>query len=136
LGYNCTESSGYGKSIAGITERRDQKARHFRASGVSDTNLSATTISRILKGEVVDVRTVLQISKWLGVSPSYILSAYLPEGDGLNDKVALLIEKEPRLKGLFVDLVEKLQKNEIDIATVNDILSYSSYRLNLKVHHN
>ena len=44
--------------------------------------VSATTMSRVLEGESVDVDTLIMICSWLGVSPSHVLDAFMPDEGG------------------------------------------------------
>jgi transcriptional regulator with XRE-family HTH domain len=112
-----------------LLEEEIKKRRISEREVSRQTKLAPTTIGRVLKGEMIDIETILIFSRWLHVNPSELLNSYLPECEALTDKVALIIEKEPRLRAMFCDLINNLQRGEIDTATIDEILAYTFYRL-------
>jgi len=97
------------------------------ANAVSkEIGVAHTTILRLLKGDQVDLSTIEKIANWLGVSMSTVLD--VDQNDDLPKKIALLIEREPKLKKLFEDAVQSVENGEISPDDFTDILGYASYK--------
>jgi transcriptional regulator with XRE-family HTH domain len=95
--------------------------------------VSATTISRTMEGESVDVETLIKICDWLGVSPSNVIDSYLPSTDGLGKSVAAILETNPKLAEVFGEAIQRIAMGELPPDTLRDIVAYARYRLDLEV---
>ena len=93
------------------------------------TGTSYTTVDRILRGEPIDIETLIKMCAWLRVSPSNVLDAYLPGDRALPERVAALVERKPELKEIFDEVMDQFLNHDIDETTFNDIILYANYRL-------
>jgi len=107
-----------------ITHERISEREAARQIGVAPT-----TIGRTLKGESVDIETLLKFCEWLDVKPSSVLNSMLNSDLSLSDRIEVVISAEPKLRNLFQDLLMSLENGDIDIATVNDVIAYAVFRL-------
>lgn len=98
-----------------------------------EIGVSPTTIGRLLRGEAVDVDTLVKVCRWLGVTPASVLNSYEPSN--LADSVAVVIEANPQLAATFVELVEKIRVGELSPALLRDVVAYAAYKLDLEVLH-
>ncbi len=96
-----------------------------------EIGVSHTTISRILKGEVADIGTLIKLCKWLEVSPSDILDSNVEGARGLGSRIATILEANPKLALVFEEAIGRLEKDEISSQTIEDLVAYMSYRLGL-----
>lgn len=88
---------------------------------------SHTTILRALKGERIDVDTLIKIANWLHVRPSELLNSM---GDtSLADDVAVLLSHSPELEAELKDAAERVRAGVLDQAVLRDIVSYALYKL-------
>lgn len=95
--------------------------------------VSATTISRSMEGESVDVDTLIKLCEWLDVSPSGVIDSYLPGPDGLGKSIAVILETNPALAEVFGEAVERVTRGDVSPDTLRDIAAYARYRLGLEV---
>ena len=108
--------------------REKMKAEGLSVRAFSrEVGVSHSTIVRVLKGETIDVPTLVKISDYLGISPSSLLDSM--GADGLAAKVAALLEAEPRLRSLFIQLVQDFENGDVSQADVTDIINYASFKL-------
>ena len=92
--------------------------------------VSATTVSRVLNGESVDMETLILICRWLKVSPSDILDAELDDDRGLGSKIASVLSTNPEIYEVFEGIINKLGDNVIDMDIARDLVAYATWRLN------
>ena len=50
---------------------------------------------------------------------------------GLTSKLAMLIEKEPKLAGVFSEAIDEVKAGHLYTDDLADILGYAAYRINL-----
>ena len=91
--------------------------------------VSHTTILRALRGEAVDVDTIIKIANFLGIRPSELLNSMSTDAT-LPDQLAALLGHSPQLEEELKDAVERVQAGALDPAVVKDIVSYALYKLN------
>ena len=115
-----------------IFDERIRKLGISEREAARQINVSPTTISRIRKGEALDIDTLIAVCAWLGVAPSAVLDAYLPEADGLAPKIAAVVEANPALSTVFEEAMDRLLRNEISMEAVEDLIRYAAYRLGLE----
>lgn len=89
---------------------------------------SHSTILRALRGEKVDVDTIIKIANWLNVRPSELLNSM--SDTSLADEVAVLLKYSPELETELKDAVERVKAGQLDPAVVRDVVSYARYKFN------
>ena len=99
--------------------------------------VSHTTIIRALRGDIVDLATVLKISEWMGVKPSTLLNSMTTTKTdlGLEEKIAILLENSPLLKKELVKAIKAIETDKINPSIMEDVASYAAYRINLGLSH-
>jgi transcriptional regulator with XRE-family HTH domain len=90
---------------------------------------SHTTILRALRGEAVDVETIIKIANYLGVRPSELLDSMATDTT-LPDQLAVLLAHSEELEQQLADAMERVQAGELKPEVVRDIVSYALYKLN------
>jgi transcriptional regulator with XRE-family HTH domain len=100
-----------------------------------EVGVAHTTINRALRGETVDVGTIIKISQWLKVKPSTLLNSMVDTGSGLPDQIAVMLESFPLLAENFSKAIDALVAGEVDPAIIEDIAAYTAYKINLKSPH-
>lgn len=104
------------------------KSRNISAREVArQSGVAHTTIMRILEGKNVDLDTLNKISDWLNVDVSYLVD--LNNKDNVASRIAAVLDKNSQLKVVFLDLIEKLNSQEIDSRDLEDIMVYIAFRL-------
>jgi transcriptional regulator with XRE-family HTH domain len=111
--------------------------RELAQSGLSARALaeklgvSHTTIYRIQKGKVNDVKTIVKVCTALGVEPATVLNAEVTDGSPTSvvSIISALIQAEPRLSSMFAELAQDLETGAVSSDDVVDIVSYATYRL-------
>jgi transcriptional regulator with XRE-family HTH domain len=111
---------------------KELKERKLSSRGAADAiGVSHTTILRALRGDVVDLETVLLISDWLHVRPSTLLNS-MNSTATLSDQIAAIVERNPRLNQVFSDATIAVKAGEADPAIIEDIIAYALFKLNLQ----
>lgn len=95
------------------------------------TDVSHTTIVRVLRGETVDLGTIIKLSEWLNVKPSTMINSMSTTDDSLADKISVILERSPKLEAAFSQALNGLIGKEIPPSVLEDIAAYASYRLQL-----
>jgi transcriptional regulator with XRE-family HTH domain len=91
--------------------------------------VSHTTILRALRGEAVDVDTIIKIANFVNVRPSELLNSMATETT-LTDQLATLLSHSRELEEQLRDALERVQAKALDPAVVRDIVSYALFKLN------
>lgn len=89
---------------------------------------SHTTILRALRGETVDVDTIIKIANWLKIRPSELLNSMSDEAT-LPEQLSVLLSHSRELEDELKDAVERVQAGALDPAVLRDIVSYALYKL-------
>ena len=92
---------------------------------------SHTTILRALRGDIVDVGTILKISKWTGVKPSTLLNSMATTKDALPEQIAVLLKNYPRLENEFSKAIDAILEGTVEPKII-DIAAYAAYKINLR----
>jgi transcriptional regulator with XRE-family HTH domain len=92
---------------------------------------SHTTILRALRGDMVDLGTILKISNWIGVKPATLINSLADTKSALSDQIAVMLGKHPKLEAEFEKAVKGMAEDEVDPAIIEDIAAYASYKINL-----
>ena len=90
--------------------------------------VSHTTILRALRGETVDVDTIIKIANFLKVRPSELLNSMSTE-TALPDQLAVLLSHSREFESELREAVERVQSGQLDPAVLRDIVSYALYKL-------
>ncbi len=90
---------------------------------------SHTTVLRALRGEIVDLPTVVKIADWLKIRPSTLLDGF-GKKDNLVVRVATLVERVPGLAKTLEDASQAVEAGQADPDLIRDIVSYATYKLN------
>lgn len=105
----------------GLSERKTAEA----------IGVSPTTIGRVLRGESIDVDTLVAICDWMNINPSHVLDSRLSGNDSLVAALTAIVESDPRLATVFDEALEKLYNQEIGPDDLRELLRYAAYRLHL-----
>jgi transcriptional regulator with XRE-family HTH domain len=109
--------------------------RAMRGQGLSShkaaeaIGVSHTTILRALRGEAVDVETIIKIANFLKIRPSELLNSMSTDAT-LPDQLATLLSHSPELEETLKDAMERVRAGNLKPETVADIVSYALYKLN------
>ena len=110
---------------------KELKERGLSSRSAADViGVSHTTILRALRGDVVDLETVLSISDWLGMRPATLLNS-MNSNATLSDQIAAIVERNPRLNQVFSEATLAVKSGEADPSIIDDIVSYALFKLNL-----
>jgi hypothetical protein len=119
------------KMLKQILEK-ELKEQNLSSRGAANAiGVSHTTILRALRGDVVDLETVLLISDWLHVRPSTLLNS-MNNTATLSDQIAAIVERNPRLNQVFSDATIAVKAGNADPVIIEDIIAYALYKLNLQ----
>ena len=99
-------------------------------AAADEIGTSHTTILRALRGDRVDVDTLVKIANWLHVRPSELLNSMSDAPNTLADQIAVLLSHSPELESELRDAAERVKGGELDPAVLRDIVSYALYKLN------
>jgi len=116
---------------------KNKLLQKIKANGMStrqaaeSIGVSHTTIIRALRGEAVDVATILKISEWLEVKPSTLINSMSPTKSGLPEQIMLMLAGSPILAKEFEKAINSIVEGTVDETVIADIAAYASYRVNL-----
>lgn len=111
-----------------ILQQKMASANMSSHTAAEKIGVSHTTILRALRGEKVDVDTVIKIANWLGVRPSELLNSMADTS--LADQVAVLLSHSQELEAELKDAVARVKAGQLEPAVLRDIVSYALYKLN------
>jgi len=94
--------------------------------------VSATTISRIMNKESIDVETLVRVCEWLNVSPSDIIDSELNDERAMGSRIAAILQTNPEISEVFVEALNRLEQGRLDLDTMRDIVSYATWKINLQ----
>lgn len=100
-----------------------------------EVGVSHTTILRAAKGDDVDVRTIIQLSEWLGVKPATLLNSMASTETGLADQIEVLLSGNPLLEQELGLAIEAVAQGQIAPVIIADIAAYAAYRIKLAISH-
>lgn len=114
-----------------VGEKMKKENLSLREAG-SQIKTSHTTITRILEGKQIDLKTLNSVCTWLNVSAADVLSEGGTEADVLTNKISLMVTREPKFRELFTQMVTEFEEGRLTSDEVNDIVAYAGYRMKLK----
>ena len=94
-----------------------------------EIGVTHTTILRALRGETVDVDTIIKIANWLKIRPSELLDSMTTDAT-LPEQLATLLSHSRDLEEHLADAVERVKAGQLDPAVLRDIVSYALFKLN------
>ncbi len=94
-----------------------------------EIGVSHTTILRAMRGELVDLDTLIAIADWAGVRPSDLLNSLSKKGADLSATLAVILERVPALQKPLSDAMKAVQEGTVDPQIVEDIVTYAVYKL-------
>lgn len=95
--------------------------------------IAHTTLTRVIEGHDVDLSTLVSVCRWLGVNPADVLHAegQLDPRSELASSIAVLVQASPSLTPVFEEILHKFQDGSISSDTVDDLVRYAAYRLDI-----
>jgi len=111
-----------------LSEKMEHEKLSLR-NAAKVTGVSHTTLARILNGDAIDLDTVVQVSKWLGLKVSSVLNSF--GDDDIASSIAMIIQTEPKLGKVIIEAANNVRSGAITPDDLRDILAYLSYRINL-----
>jgi transcriptional regulator with XRE-family HTH domain len=93
--------------------------------------VSATTISRILNDESIDVHTLVSVCRWMNVSPSDVIDSELHDERAMGSRIAAILQTNPELSEVFIEALNRLEDSKLDMNTMRDLISYTTWKLDL-----
>jgi transcriptional regulator with XRE-family HTH domain len=121
-----------GNLLRGLMEREGWSEREVARR----TGLSNTTINNILKGEPVNINTLLVMARFLGLPPSQLLDSFLPEINDYENAIDVIIKADPRLARVFRTLAQMVSEGKATRSDIEEIVRYAAYRLKLNLEEN
>jgi transcriptional regulator with XRE-family HTH domain len=115
--------------------QQEMKRRNVSSHGVAEAiGTSHTTVLRAMRGERVDVDTIIKLANWMNIRPSELLNSM--SDTSTADQLAVLLSYSPELEAELKDATERVKAGQLDPAVVRDIVSYALYKLNTSGDHN
>jgi transcriptional regulator with XRE-family HTH domain len=100
-----------------------------------EVGVSHTTILRAVRGDIVDVKTIIQLSEWLAIKPATLLNSMVTTDMGLPDQIAVLLAGYPLLEKEFAAAIEAVVSGKVAPVIIADIAAYAAYRIKLSSSH-
>ena len=109
----------------------EQKKRGWSSRELAEAvGTSHTTILRALRGELVDLDTIVKIANWMNVRPSTLLDGF-GKKDQVAVRVAVLVERVPGLAKTLEAAADAIDEGRAEPELIEDIVAYATYKLNL-----
>jgi transcriptional regulator with XRE-family HTH domain len=112
--------------LATILKKTMQEKDLSSHTAADAIGVSHTTILRALRGDKIDVDTIVKIANYLNVRPSELLNSM--SDTSLADQIAVLLTHSPELENQFKKVVGLIQAGETDEAALRDVVSYALYK--------
>jgi transcriptional regulator with XRE-family HTH domain len=90
--------------------------------------VSHTTILRALRGDRIDVDTIIKIANWMGVRPSELLNSM--SDTSLADTIAVILSHSQEMEQALKDAAERVRAGQLDPHVLEDMVSFALYRIN------
>ena len=91
--------------------------------------VSHVTVARLLNGEVLDIEPMRKFCAWVGVTLSSALDERGAKQDAFLAKIAMLVEREPRLKAILEQAIDDLSVGKLQLEAIEEIIDYAAYKL-------
>ena len=96
------------------------------------TDISHTTVDRILTGDWIDLETLVKLCNWLKISPATALNTLGNGEDQVVSAMAALIEVEPRLAETLISAARDVENGKLQPSDLRDIVAYATYKVQLR----
>lgn len=96
-----------------------------------EIGVAHTTVARMVQGITVDIGTLQKTCDWLGIQLATVLNVEDKSELGLTSKLAMILEKQPELAGVFAEALDELEAGHLTTTDLADIMGYAAYRINL-----
>lgn len=110
--------------LKGAMDERNLSARDV--GGI--LGVSHTTILRALRGEQIDLATLIKIADWLNIRPSALLDTLGDEAP-IDAKVDTLVQAYPELQNVLEKAADAIKNGQADPRIIHDIVAYAEYRI-------
>jgi transcriptional regulator with XRE-family HTH domain len=117
--------------LAKLLKEKCQKLDLSSRQAATEVGVSHATILRALRGDIVDLETLIKLSGWLNVKPATLLNTFSKSPDPLVDQVAVLLERHPKVREMFSKLMKAIEDEKTDPDVVDDIIVFAAYRLRI-----
>lgn len=101
------DGDGFYQALEGIVESRSKNWKTVAA----DTGVSASTLTRMAKGQRPDAASLAALSAWAGLNPAdFVNASYkskVREGNSVT-QISMLLRKDPNLDKKSADAMDKL----------------------------
>ena len=111
-------------------------AQQMRARGMStrdvasETGVAHTTVMRVLKGNVVSVKTLTLIAEFLRTDPgNFLTRAGGEDQEELAKNLAAIVGSEPALQEVLQNAAAKVQAGTMSADVLKEIISYAAWRI-------
>lgn len=94
--------------------------------------VSHTTIIRALRGDMIDLDTIVKIADWMNVRPAHLLNVFGGTEQSLADKIAVVLEMNPKLVEVFTEAITQIQDGNASPDIIEDIAAYAGYAMSVK----
>ena len=119
--------------LAQILKARMNKSGQSGRTVAKEIGISNSTLSNVLKEQVVDLATMVKIAEWLDINPSSIINVHLDgEKSELSEKIDVLIEADPELKAMFTIMADEYTRGIITAEDIKEILNYVQFKVSSK----
>jgi len=110
-----------------LAEKLKKEGMSVRAAA-EKIGVSHSTVARAVKGETVEVDTLVKIADFLGVPVENILEV----GKSLDKKMehlAFILGLEPELSDVLMRISQQIKTDKIDSQILSEIAAFASFRL-------
>ena len=117
--------------------QQEMQARGLSShAAAAEIGTSHTTILRAMKGERIDVDTLIKIANWLHIPPSELLNSMV-DGAELSTatELAVLLSRSPELEAELKDALERVKAGALDPSAIRDIISFAAYKISTSGDH-
>jgi transcriptional regulator with XRE-family HTH domain len=111
--------------------QQEMKARGLSSHGVAaEIGTSHTTVLRALKGERIDVDTLIKLANWLHVPPSELLNSMVDGAEfSTATQLSAILARSPELEAELKDALERVKADQLDPSVIRDIISFAAYKI-------
>src|ERR1700690_3752784 len=93
-----------------IVDKRRKSGLSLSSRDIAkEIDVSHSTIIRALRGDDIDLPTLIAFAEWLEVKPSTLLNSFAHSKDQVADEIALVIEREPKLREAFSEALKAIE---------------------------
>jgi transcriptional regulator with XRE-family HTH domain len=117
--------------LSTLLKEKCQKLDLSSRQAAAEVGVSHATILRALRGDIVDLETLIKLSGWLNVKPATLLNTFAKSPDPLADQVAVVLERHPKVREMFSKVMKAITDEKADPDVIDDIVAFAAYKLRL-----